>query len=113
MKANTIGELVAKARSAEGLTQTELARRMNTTQSAIARLETGRSNPTVATAEKALRACGHTLEPRARAFEDSVDETLIAAGLRMTPAQRLEHHRDSRENIIELVRTARAVAAGS
>jgi transcriptional regulator with XRE-family HTH domain len=112
MKASTIGELVASARSAEGLTQTELARRMGTTQSAIARLETGRSNPTVATVEKALRACGYTLEPRARAFEDSVDESLIAAGLRMTPAQRLENHRASRENLIELVRNARPVAAG-
>lgn len=109
MRASTIGELVVKARSVEGLTQTELARRMNTTQSAIARLETGRTNPTVATVEKALRACGHTLEPRAHTFEDSVDETLIAAAMRMTPAQRLEHHRDSRENMIELVRKARPV----
>jgi len=75
MRAETIGDLVAKARKSERLTQAQLARRIGTTQSAIARLEAGSSNPTLWTVEKALRACGHTLEPRARALDDSVDET--------------------------------------
>ncbi|MGZ5412012.1 MAG: helix-turn-helix domain-containing protein, partial [Solirubrobacterales bacterium] len=61
MRADTIGELVAKARASEGLTQAQLARRMGTTQSAVARLEAGQGNPTLATVEKALRACGHSL----------------------------------------------------
>jgi transcriptional regulator with XRE-family HTH domain len=113
MRANSVGELVAKARSAEGLTQTELARRIGTTQSAVARLESGRSNPRVATVEKALRACGHTLEPRAKAFRDSVDETLIAAQLKATPAERLAIHQASRRNMIDLVRKAHPVASKS
>lgn len=113
MRAKTIGELVAKTRRAEGLTQADLARRIGTTQSAIARLETGRSNPTVGTVERALRACGHTLEPRAKAFRDSVDESLIAAGMRMTPAERLAHHAGSRKNLVELARKARPAPARS
>ena len=36
---------VAKARSRAGLSQAELARRMKTTQSTIARLESGRGKP--------------------------------------------------------------------
>ena len=113
MKADSIGELVAKARKAEGLTQEQLARRMGTTQSAVARLEAGMSNPTLRTVEKALRACGHTLEPRARAFEDSVDESMIASALRMTPEERLAHHDRSRRNAVKLVRGARPVPTGS
>jgi transcriptional regulator with XRE-family HTH domain len=112
MKADHIGELVAKARKNERLTQAELARRIGSTQSAIARLEAGKSNPTIGTVEKALRACGYSLQPQARAFRDSVDESLIREGLRMTPAQRLTSHRVSRKNTIDLVRKARPVPSG-
>lgn len=113
MRAGNIGELVAKARMSEGLTQAELALRMGTTQSAIARLEAGKSNPTFSTVEKALRACGHTLQPQAKAFKDSVDESLIRAELRMTPAQRLQSHRGSRKSMIDLVRKARPIGVDS
>ncbi|MDX6652465.1 MAG: hypothetical protein QOJ38_1246 [Solirubrobacterales bacterium] len=85
----SVGNLIRRARQREGLTQAELARRLGTTQSAVARLEAGRGNPTVGTVDRALRACGHVLEPRSRRLTEEVDETLIAAQLRMTPAQRL------------------------
>jgi transcriptional regulator with XRE-family HTH domain len=110
MKARSIGALVAGARKAEGLTQADLARRMGTTQSAVARLEAAGSNPRVSTVEKALRACGHTLQPQAKAFEDSVDGSLVRAGLGMTPAERIAHHRRSRQNAIDLARKARPVS---
>lgn len=110
MRAASIGELVTRARKAEGLTQAELARRMGTTQSAVARLEGPGSNPRVSTIEKALRACGHTLQPQAKAFKDPLDESLIRAGLQMTPAERIAHHRKARENAIELVRKARPMS---
>lgn len=113
MKADTIGELVAKVRKGERLTQEQLARRIGTTQSAIARLEAGSSNPTLWTVEKALRACGHSLEPRARALEDSVDETMIAHALKMTPEQRLANHDRSRSKAIGFVKRSRPAPAGS
>jgi len=113
MKANTIGELVAKARKSERLTQEQLARRMGTTQSAIARLEAGTSNPTLWTVEKALRACGHTLHPTARALEDSVDESMIAYALKMTPAQRLANHDRSRSKAVGFVKRSRPAPAES
>jgi transcriptional regulator with XRE-family HTH domain len=57
--------LAARARS--GLTQAEIAERMGTTQSAVARLESGRALPSLRTLEKFAAATGSrlviTLEP--------------------------------------------------
>ena len=49
------------ARTRAGLTQAELAERMETTQSAIARLESGRSRPSTRTLERIARATGTRL----------------------------------------------------
>ena len=53
-----------KARTLAGLTQAELATRMKTTQSAIARLESGRTPPSTRTLEKVARATGTRSRPR-------------------------------------------------
>ena len=53
---------VIEARSRAGLTQEELARRMGTTQSAIARLESGRVRPSTKTLEKLAQATGTHLK---------------------------------------------------
>lgn len=50
-----------KARADAALTQEELAVRMGTTQSAIARLESGRSRPSTATLAKFAKATGTRL----------------------------------------------------
>lgn len=54
------------ARVKAKLTQTELARRMGTTQSAIARLESGRAMPSGATLLKFAKAVGRTLHVQFR-----------------------------------------------
>jgi predicted transcriptional regulator len=46
------------ARARSGLTQEEIARRMGTTQSAVARLESGRSRPSMRTLERYAAATG-------------------------------------------------------
>ncbi len=55
-----------KARSSAGITQAEVAARMGTTQSAIARLESGkgRHSPSLATLQKYAHALGCRLELR-------------------------------------------------
>lgn len=55
-----------KARAAAGITQSEVAERIGTTQSAIARLESGRGkhSPSLATLQKYARALGCSLELR-------------------------------------------------
>ncbi len=53
---------VAKARARAGLSQAELAKRMKTTQSAVARLESGRGLPSTRTLSRFAKATGHRLK---------------------------------------------------
>ena len=55
-------EAVAKARLRSGLTQAQLAKRMKTTQSTVARLESGRGKPSTRTLQRFAKATGHRLK---------------------------------------------------
>lgn len=57
---------VLKARAEAGLTQAEVAERVGTTQSAIARLESGssRHSPSIATLQRYAGALGYRVEVR-------------------------------------------------
>jgi transcriptional regulator with XRE-family HTH domain len=84
------GRLIKQARQASALTQTELARRLDVSQSVVARLESPRSNPRFATLARAIAATGHDLAIRLTQLSGGpVDETMIAANLRLDPAARL------------------------
>lgn len=54
-------EALVRARSRANLTQAQLAKKLGTTQSAIARLESGRVSPSVATLERYAKATGTQL----------------------------------------------------
>jgi transcriptional regulator with XRE-family HTH domain len=56
-----LASVLIGARAAAGLTQQELAKRMNTTQTVIARLESGRVMPSTRTLERFAKATGHRL----------------------------------------------------
>ena len=53
---------VAKARLRAGLSQTQLAKRMKTTQSTVARLESGRGLPSTRTLGRFAKSTGHRLK---------------------------------------------------
>jgi ribosome-binding protein aMBF1 (putative translation factor) len=53
---------IAEARGRAGLTQAEVAQRMHTTQSNIARLEAGRTTPSTRTLERFADAVGARLK---------------------------------------------------
>ena len=59
-----------EARRGAGLTQAQLAKRMKTTQSAVARLEGGRLHPSTSTLGKVAQATGTRLRIR---FESAGD----------------------------------------
>ncbi len=63
-----LAKAVLQARNRVGLTQAELARKMGTTQPVLARLEGGRTRPSMRTLERLARATGTRLlikfEPR-------------------------------------------------
>jgi ribosome-binding protein aMBF1 (putative translation factor) len=58
----TVMAAIAKARRRAGLSQVELARRMKTTQSTVARLESGRGQPSTRTLVRFAKATGHRLK---------------------------------------------------
>ncbi|MDI6710282.1 MAG: helix-turn-helix domain-containing protein [Thermoanaerobacterales bacterium] len=58
--------LLIRLRNEAGLSQAELARRVGTTQSAIARMESGKVIPRLESLNKIARACGKRLEIQAR-----------------------------------------------
>lgn len=82
--------LIRNARRAAGFTQASLASRLGTTQSAIARLEAEGSNPRVDTLTRALAVCGQQLRLDAQPHRSSIDETLVAGMLRMSPGERIK-----------------------
>lgn len=82
--------LIRDARREAGLTQASLASRMGVPQSVIARLERPGSNPTWDTVSRALDACGQQITVHERPAASSIDETLVAAHLRIPPGERIK-----------------------
>jgi transcriptional regulator with XRE-family HTH domain len=64
-----------KARAAAGMSQAEIAERMGTTQSAVARLESGRGkhSPSLATLRKYARALGYRVDLRLVKEKDNAE----------------------------------------
>jgi len=70
------------------LTQTELAARLGTTQSAIARLEKGHTEPSFARVGQAVGACGLDLVPTLASVDDS-DWSVASTNLLVDPEERV------------------------
>ena len=74
----TLTRSLIEARVGAGLTQAQLAERMETTQSVVARIECGRGNPSTRTLEAFARSTGTRLrisfEPIERFADASIDE---------------------------------------
>lgn len=90
------GNLVREARRRAGLTQVQLAELAGTTQSAIARLESGRTDPTFGQLQKLLKACGFSLLVRLDRYDDS-DRWQAQAVLDTPVEERLDRLADTVE----------------
>ncbi|MEO5579960.1 MAG: helix-turn-helix domain-containing protein [Gemmatimonadaceae bacterium] len=88
---NVPGGLLRSARAAAGMSQRELARKARTTQSVIARIELGESNPTWTTMSRLLRAAGFRLSGRLQRIRKVDPQELddVSRILALTPEQRL------------------------
>jgi len=82
---------VREARRRAHLTQEELASRVGTTQSAIARLERRGTEPSLRRAHGLLRACGMDLDVRLLAVDDS-DWSVAHANLALDIGARVRQH---------------------
>jgi transcriptional regulator with XRE-family HTH domain len=83
-------DLVREARRRAGLSQRELAERAGTTQSAIARLESGRTSPSFDAVVRLVKACGFRLDVALDPYDDS-DVAQAEALLRVPVEERLDH----------------------
>ena len=66
IRARQLVRSLADLRSRMGFTQARIAKRIGTSQSAIARLEAGDSDPRLSTVERYAEAVGVTLDTRPR-----------------------------------------------
>ncbi len=84
--------LITEARKRAGLTQRQLAERAGTTQSSVARWESGRSEPSFANVVRLIRLCGFVLNVHFEAYDDGLRDDWAQAQqlLALTPEQRLE-----------------------
>jgi predicted transcriptional regulator len=85
-----INELIKAARERAGLTQKQLAQRLAVSQPVVARLERRGANPRISTLDRVIAATGHGLDVTLTP-PFGLDETMIAADLKLTPDQRLRN----------------------
>jgi DNA-binding XRE family transcriptional regulator len=57
-----MASVLIEARTKAGLTQEQLAERMGMKQASIARIESGKNNPSIKTLQKYAQATGHELQ---------------------------------------------------
>lgn len=87
----TSGELMRTARKRAGLSQAELAERLATPRSQVARWEADSVDPGFATTRRVLRACGFDLSLALVPYEpDEEREARLLALQRLTPQERLQ-----------------------
>ena len=101
--------VIRKARAHAAMTQTQLAGRAGLTQSAIARLERGDSNPTVATLTNVIAAAGQRLVLDIEPHRASFDEGQLRERLAMSPSERLANFTASTRSLGAMTRRARRV----
>lgn len=83
------GQFIREARLRAGLTQRELAARAGTSQSAIARIESGSTSPSFDRVMRLVRACGFDLDIHVVPLDEDL-WTLAEQGERLSPDERLD-----------------------
>ncbi len=104
------GDLLREARLRSGLTQRQLAARAGTSQSAIARWESGAVQPSLERLRELIRACGLELTYGLANYDDSYDY-FIDQRLRLDPEARVRQAL-AEEQVFEQIRQAAGAASG-
>lgn len=112
------GERLLRSRHHAGLSQAQLAKRCGTSQSAIARLELGSSNATVATLVRVAAAAGFAItvdliplptpDPVIARYKQDVDRASLRENRKRTVDQRLRSLGEWQLAVRELERATRA-----
>jgi transcriptional regulator with XRE-family HTH domain len=107
----TPGQLVRDARRRHGVSQTQLAIRAGTTQSAISRIEHDQLSPTVATLRSLLHLLGEDLRLGVAESDSGVDRSMIQERLMLTPGERVAYGAAFTDALLDSRRSARRAAA--
>lgn len=100
------GQLVREARLRAGITQAELASRLHTTQSAVARWERALTDMGVDRLQEALRACGYDLYAQLEPYDDS--DVIQARRLEsLDTGERIAWHNEARRVVRSLQEAGR------
>ena len=103
------GALIREVREIAGLSQRELADRLDSAQSVISRWERGGDTPRVDTLARIFQACGFEADLVFRRHDDE-DLAQVARHAAMTPAERARAF-ESFIDGVEVLRRARPVGA--
>ena len=103
--------LIKEARLRAGFTQGELAKQLGTTQSVVARWESGDRSPSLETIERIAHACGLDVSIFLVAHDDH-DFGLARQMKRMRPGKRIEYMVDAQRRVGDLATSARRVKRG-
>lgn len=103
-------DLIREARRRSRLTQTELAALAGTTQSAIARLESGRTSPSFDDVIRLLRLMGLDLDFML-VERDAQDWALATDWMTLTPQERFDRHTRTARQLLALRRAGAAAGA--
>jgi transcriptional regulator with XRE-family HTH domain len=98
------GDLLREARKAYGISQGELAIRANTTQSAVSRIESGKTSPSFETLRELLRLLNADLVLDAVVRDNGVDSTLNELNFEFAPAERIERALGWADQILRIQR---------
>lgn len=104
------GSVIRRARRRAGISQAELARRLDTKQPVIARWEAGTRSPTLETVSRAVEACGLALDV-AIVERDPGEEAMLAEWKDLFPTERM-HRNEQMLETEEWLRTARPATTG-
>ena len=113
---------VRELRQRAYLTQKDLAGRSGTSQPALARLEAGIGNPTLATLTRLAEAAGYGLElklverqrsdPMIEQYREGIDRTLLRRNLELTVDQRIRELEKLQRFDEEVQRAGRGLRRG-
>jgi len=88
---NAAGELLVSAQWRHGLTQSQLAARVRTSQAAISRIERGLASPSVSTLAHLLDLMGERLLLDTERIDYGQDRSLLQQNLERTVDERIGH----------------------
>jgi transcriptional regulator with XRE-family HTH domain len=102
----TASAFLQLARLEAGLSQRELAERAGVSQSEIARIESGKREPSIPTLQRILAGAGMELRFRLAVLDDH-DRVLAARHARRTKAEKAAVEKRHRQNVKEFATNAR------